>query len=1046
MEELLKLFNGLEHHFFIINSKDRTLVFMNDKAKQDYIQAGYDENTVFEGRTCHEIMCNSAEECPLCHLNKQASQPAISTLFFNPCLKSNFWVQTYPLQCGGITYHMVFALREKPGARPESLRGDIAVKIFQNYLDINDSDANNPNFSIDSFLSYIGAAFSASRTAIDCFDEDGTITTLHEWRRESGTSDRSVLKAFKVKTDLVTVLKEYFGSGSGFVYYDNMENFRRDFPMGYSLLGSSSVKSIAFAPIYLKDSLWGFFSLTDAAVDKVDSLHSTLKQISTFIVMLVVNSQLYSKLGYLSYRDQLTDLYNRHAMQVAQESFAGPQNVGIIYCDITGLKPVNDSLGHEAGDKLILSTAHTLRSAFYEERIYRIGGDEFLLWYKPDSRDAFIKAVSSLKDEFKTHHVNVAVGSAYRDNYDGPLSALIAEADKSMYDDKKLYYTSNFMVSQEARGNISHDLLKVLEHFYFESIDNSDFSQYIRNNYYSSSTLFQALTHNSLPMYTAFGDLKHNLFYVSDRIKKTFGTEGNLISDLFNRAEQDWLATDVDRKLFRNALEDLLKKRKTDIDLYLRVHDVEQNILWMHWHGVFKWSDGEDVPIFYAGFLFKQDESFVIDPTTHLPKLEAARLEIVRRVEKKQPFTILAFTLGNFRFINDTRGRDFANRMVCSVIKGLSSKIGQEIELYRLEGLTFAAIMDEQNEDKRINLLHNILRSIRITYQDYGISTDQAVCSALLSYPNQTILPHEILDKAMSFASYAQNMHQPLLILDDDSLQAQQRHFEMMQSLKNSISRNFRGFSIRLQPIVKGKEFKICAAEAVLYFSHMGINYHQRDFLPILTKSNLYGDLVRYYLKQCAMTCHFAKNCLPNFRIYTSAEMLADAEHEFLDCIDRLLNRGQIESTDLCVQIPGQALRQKAGTRDVMIGLRNKGVRVCMDNFGEDDVNLAALIEYQCEEVKLCAPFAFKASQNALEYKLLKSLLFACREFGKTVHITGISSQEILNSVCFSEEDLLEGPYFYQDMELKDLFSMLSGQDGSSLNLPRDFSPAKILA
>lgn len=1019
---------------------------MNDKAKQDYIQAGYDENTVFEGRTCHEIMCNSPEACPLCPLKKLTAQPAISTLHFNPYLKSNFWVQAYPLQYGGITYHMVFALREKQGARPESLHGEIAVKIFQNYLDINDSDANNPNFSIDSFLSYIGATFGASRTAIDCFDEDGTITTLHEWRQSSGTSDRSVLKAYKVKTNLVRVLKEYFGSGSGFVYYDDMESFRRDFAMVYSLLGLSNVKSIAFAPIYLKDSLWGFFSLTDAAIDKVESLQNTLKQISTFIVMLVVNSQLYSKLGFLSYRDQLTGLYNRHAMQVAQDRFSGPQNIGIIYCDITGLKPVNDSQGHEAGDKLILSTAHILRSAFYDERIYRIGGDEFILWYEPDNRDEFIAAVSALKADFKAQHVNVAVGSAYRENYEGSLSPLIAEADKSMYDDKKLYYTSNLMVSQEARGDISHDLLKVLEHFYFESIDNTDFSHYIRNNYYSSSTLFQALTHNSLPMYTAFGDLKHNFFYVSDRIKETFGTEGNLISDLFNRAEQDWLATDTDRKLFRNALEDLLKNRKSDFDLYLRVHDVEQNVLWMHWHGVFKWNDGEDVPIFYAGFLFKQDESFVIDPTTNLPKLEAARLEIVRKVEKKQPFTILAFTLGNFRFINDTRGRDFANRLMRSVIKGLSGKIGQEIELYRLEGLTFAAIMDEQNEDKRISLLHNILRSICITYQDYGISTDQAVCSALLSYPNQTILPHEILDKAMSFASYAQKMHQTLLILDDESLQAQQRHFDMMQSLKDSISRNFRGFSIRLQPIVKGTEFKICAAEAVLYFNHLGINYHQRDFLPILSKSNLYGDLVHYYLKQCAMTCHFAKNCLPNFRIYTSAELLTDAEHEFIDCIDRLLNRGQIESSDLCVQIAKQALRQKALTREVMTRLRNKGLRVCMDNFGEDDVNLSALIEYQCDEIKLCAPFAFKAAQNALEYKLLKSLLFACREFGKTVHITGISSQEILNSVCFSEEDLLEGPYFFRDMELKDLFSMISDQDGSSLNLPRDVSPAKILA
>ncbi|WP_229249844.1 diguanylate cyclase domain-containing protein [Desulfosporosinus shakirovi] len=88
------------------------------------------------------------------------------------------------------------------------------------------------------------------------------------------------------------------------------------------------------------------------------------------------------KFEHMSFHDALTDLYNRtyfeEKMRLLEKGDSIP--VGIIVCDINGLKLVNDSLGHSAGDKLLRLTASLIKKSFREEDlIYRIGGDEFAI-------------------------------------------------------------------------------------------------------------------------------------------------------------------------------------------------------------------------------------------------------------------------------------------------------------------------------------------------------------------------------------------------------------------------------------------------------------------------------------------------------------------------------------------------------------------------------------------------------------------------------------------------------------------------------------------
>lgn len=153
------------------------------------------------------------------------------------------------------------------------------------------------------------------------------------------------------------------------------------------------------------------------------------------------------KLRYLSFHDQLTGLYNRNyfeeiSAQVTTEQYT---RVGIIVCDLDGLKLVNDTLGHQHGDKVLKEVAKILQKCFHENDIIaRIGGDEFIVLLSSISRVEIEEAKRKIHDQidiFNLENVDtklsISIGVAV--SGDGPIhiSDLFNEADANMYLEKR---------------------------------------------------------------------------------------------------------------------------------------------------------------------------------------------------------------------------------------------------------------------------------------------------------------------------------------------------------------------------------------------------------------------------------------------------------------------------------------------------------------------------------------------------------------------------------------------------------------------------------
>jgi diguanylate cyclase (GGDEF)-like protein/PAS domain S-box-containing protein len=168
------------------------------------------------------------------------------------------------------------------------------------------------------------------------------------------------------------------------------------------------------------------------------------------------------QLKFLGLHDQLTGLYNRAYFEQEMLRLEGGRcrKAGIIVCDVDGLKIINDTLGHDAGDALLTAAAAAIRESFRQnDMVARIGGDEFAVLLSDTHRHDVEKYCSRIRDAIARHNtsrpglpLSISIGFAVTESITS-MTSLFKEADNNMYKDKLHHGNS-------ARGTIIRTLVE----------------------------------------------------------------------------------------------------------------------------------------------------------------------------------------------------------------------------------------------------------------------------------------------------------------------------------------------------------------------------------------------------------------------------------------------------------------------------------------------------------------------------------------------------------------------------------------------------------
>lgn len=172
--------------------------------------------------------------------------------------------------------------------------------------------------------------------------------------------------------------------------------------------------------------------------------------------------------------DKLTSLLNRNSYELALKRYTKQQEIPIacIYIDVNGLHDLNNSLGHSAGDEMLCFIANAMKSIFIGEAVYRIGGDEFLIFVFHDTKEKIEKKIKALCNKAESNEYYISVGTEYESNH-CKIQNMIANAEQKMYANKKEYYKSNKNKRKERSVN------KKLEEMLFNKKDMEKFISFV---------------------------------------------------------------------------------------------------------------------------------------------------------------------------------------------------------------------------------------------------------------------------------------------------------------------------------------------------------------------------------------------------------------------------------------------------------------------------------------------------------------------------------------------------------------------------------------
>lgn len=437
IEVIWKFLDNLGEYVYATDIETDELVYMNRKELEAYGLQSIDD---VKGKKCYEVLQKSSVPCGMCNNDRLCAGKFVEWRYYNPVIDKYMMLKD--------------TLVEDPVTK-KKYRIEISIdiseersqdKMIQKYRDmesfVNEAlkdalSVESPDETIRIILEYLGKALNGERTYIFEKNRDGRDDNTYEWTAPGVPPEIDSLQ--NLPPEICENWYRIFEEGK-YVQIQDIEEMRLSDPLQYENLKRQNIHSIVIMPIYDAEKIIAFYGVDNPPAFSLEYTSGMLQIMGSFLKSCIRRRNLIRRLEDLSYKDALTQLGNRFAMDKYVRQITPEQSVGVVYCDVTGLKGVNDTMGHKAGDDLILRASACLEQVFGDYGVFRIGGDELVVLCAQIDQDTLAERMRQLEYLEAENDVNIAVGVTWQDRADTQLEELLQEAEKRMYEDKAEYY------------------------------------------------------------------------------------------------------------------------------------------------------------------------------------------------------------------------------------------------------------------------------------------------------------------------------------------------------------------------------------------------------------------------------------------------------------------------------------------------------------------------------------------------------------------------------------------------------------------------------
>lgn len=1021
--KIWEFFEKLDEMVYVTDIETNELIYMNEKLRDSM---GIQNDQQYIGRMCYEVLQGKSSPCEFCTNCSLKAGEFLTWTHMNPVLNKRVLLKDTLVEEEGKRYRIELAIDADAEnsckspyfyARSETILNECLHKVFS---------TANAEESIDQMLQYIGKTFCCDRTYIFEFNESRLATNTYEWCESGVTPQKEFLQ--NIPYSAIEWWMKLFASQKVTVIPD-LEDIRTIYPESYAILKPQQIHSLAAGPITSDGEIIGFIGVDNPDTTMLPMIETFLNVIGYFTSTLLRRRELLRRLNDLSYHDQLTGALNRHAL-TEQYGDLPMHSAGIIYCDITGLKETNDTFGHKAGDQLICHCYEILKEVAGSGMIYRTGGDEFIVLYPECTKSVFHNTVSSLHKKIREDQHHIAVGYAWSDQQPLNLDKLISDADQVMYQDKRDYYRIyGNRPGVERRG--------VAEKKRLEKTGNvnpqTPLQTFLSLVEIDAETLIQSVSEDNDSSYFYLGDMQKDLFYISDNMRDDFGFQSNLVSGLL----QAWgkrISTPEYQDIYWQDISRILREKRSVHDLRYRIKDSKGNNQWVRCYGILKWNEEKSSPLFFSGRVTHQDSKFVVDPLTGFPRDHASFQQLNELRKRGEETYIIGFSFNGLTEINSTRGREYGDRLIQKVSNALSEHLSWQMTFYRLEGARCMAIVNPACAQKGADtLIEQICTVVKACYESSNVMIQKECAFGVIKYPNpdSTLLSFEdLINNLLSLVRVAKQ-NTTMLYADNSAQNVEylKKISNMALALSQNVMQNMLNFRIVIQPVVSAGDGLVIGGEVLLRWSFEGEDVSPAIFVPMLEKNGLIHAVGRWVFEQAVNTCVRIHTYDSTFYLTFNVSLQQLSDPLLLPFMKDTLEKYGLAGSNLIAELTESFLdEQPENLAHFVEECHKMGIYVALDDFGSGYSSLRMLLRYPSSIIKLDRSLILEIMESKENLNFIRSIVFACHQFGKTVCIEGVETAEqnelILDTGC----DMIQGYYYYHPTELSDLYRLLSEQ------------------
>jgi len=412
------------------------------------------------------------------------------------------------------------------------------------------------------------------------------------------------------------------------------------------------------------------------------------------------------------------------------------------------------------------------------------------------------------------------------------------------------------------------------------------------------------------------------------------------------------------------------------------------------------------------------------DALTGAGSREALSSLIQRMIAAQQPFTLQQVSLLHFRRVNHRYGLMVGDAMLQKVASAIQH-ICPADRCFRFNGTDFVIFHDHLPDDES----NQQLSDLRDRFTDYweagGVRTLMGVSFAQVSYPQGGTTAEELINNLEYCQLQARDLPDGAVVIFDDNVRQRLANREYVNELISTSLNNNR-FFLCYQPIYDADGVHPCGAEALLRLrDENGKVVSPGVFIPAAEESGSIIQVTWMVLdKVCSFIHQHRGENLPPISINFSAQQFA--EQDMCSVIQRYLDHYQIDPHQIKIEITERVFTE---INDLLLknihGLQDMGVGLYLDDFGTGYSNLASVLNYPIEVVKVDKSL-LSEDENSKANDLLQALVSGLKHLDVQVLIEGVETSEQSHRMQTIGVDRMQGFYYARPMEEKDFLNHMS--------------------